>query len=179
MAENPGMVHLTANTRLFDFGILASVAGHNGIAQQVVKRLRKASADATEPKTTKRIGQYVALLSSLVAADRGDHKLAYKILLKADIKGDAFLVKRRLALPHLFRPLFEFRKKLSFVTGIEESKLAKPGPLLPRPSAFPRLNCKFVKTIGSARDKSSGRITGKVAPRKSGGKKKKKSRVLD
>ena len=177
--NNGGKIDTYSNARLLDYGIVASMAGHSGISEQVVRRLRKASSMSQDVKIAKRINQYALVLSGLVAADQGNYRLAYKNLLKADIKDDKFLVRLRISRSTLFGSLFKNRKKLSFVTGIAEAKLEHPNGQSPAPSKFLALNGKYVKSIRKARVSSGGK-TGKQQPtRKGGSKKKKKARVLD
>jgi hypothetical protein len=109
------------------YGLLASAAGHPGLVDQAVQRIRQLGHEAEHPLTRQDAEEKALILEALNIATRDSQDSAYRYLVELGVKLDpGDFIDEALAENFLF-PLFQDRKKLMYI--LDDA----PEPLLPRP----------------------------------------------
>lgn len=113
---------------LAKYGAIASAAGHPELTMQAAKKLKKLVHKYRSSANKTILGNFIRALETLSMAAKGDSDGAYKHALK----NGGFVKEKDIILVFHFNssrdaqfmaPLFQNRKKLAFLLGLEEDKL--------------------------------------------------------
>jgi hypothetical protein len=127
------------------YGLLASTAGHPGLVDQAVQRLRQLGQDL-QPAGQQYAQEKALILEALNLAAQGSPDRAYRYLAERGIKLDPGDFTNKVLAEHFLFPLFQDRKKLMYILDdVPELLLPRPAmkPIVPQP--FPDLTGKLTK----------------------------------
>lgn len=105
----------------FDYAHNANLAGQPGLAIAGVSKLRETTGKSPDKYTDKEVEQWASILEANALIQLGKEKEAYDLLYRAGQLDpeDTWTVNY---INHWAKPLLKDKKKLSFVTGVAESK---------------------------------------------------------
>ncbi len=138
-----------AAMELAEYGTIASAAGHPELTMAAARQLRELSHEYRSSLMITAMDNFSRMLESLSMISSGDSIGAYKHA----VKNGGFVKEFDIILVFHFNdpnsvyfvaPLFENRKKLAFLLGLEESKLRKTPTHTFTPQDYPDLSGKIV-----------------------------------
>lgn len=165
-------------TTCYAYGVLAASAGHPGLAAEAAQVIRQLGTKL-EPADNDIAMQFALILEALAIAVKESPDRAYHYLVERNLKFDKATLRYMGILQHYqankyFFPLYQDRKKLSYVLGVKEMDLPRPA-LRPAPyqQPYPDLSGRIIEPGSPA---APVQITPTTPARKSSSP---KGRVLD
>lgn len=136
------------------YGLLASTAGHPGLVDQAVQRVRQLGQEIQHPASKQSAEENALILEALNLATQESPDRAYSYLVERGIKLDPGDFTNEVLAEHFLFPLFRDRKKLMYILDdVPELLLPRPAmrPIVPQP--FPDLTGKLMepRTQGTTR----------------------------
>lgn len=130
---------------LIDYSLFATAAGHPALALQGVARLRELVKNK-KTSLSKTGEDMLVAIEALVVAAQGRHADAYKkmVMYGSFHKYVTFMITANRGRARLFAPLYNDRKKLSFVLGIDADKLPGEVKAYPPPQPYPTIRGKLI-----------------------------------